>query len=130
MKYNGDVVIHNIGAWSEQAEVSYSLSESQSTLGCGEGRGYVQKLDTIISDLCTTLIKMDIEGAEPNALEGAINTIKSRKPRLAISVYHDFRHLWQIPLLITSMVPEYKIYLRHHTSLEYETVCYAIAGEA
>ena len=127
---NGEVITYNIGAWDEKAEVSYSLSESQSTLGCGEGRGYVEKLDTILSDWPATIIKMDIEGAEPNALQGAINTIKHGKPRLAISVYHDFRHLWQIPLLIKSMVPEYKIYLRHHTSLEYETVCYAIAGDA
>jgi len=48
------------------------------------------------------------------------------KLKLAICIYHDFRHLWEIPLYIKELVPEYKIYLRHHTDLAYETVCYAM----
>ena len=69
---------------------------------------------------------MDIEGAELNALRGSKEIIKSQKPKLAISVYHDFKHLWEVPLYIKKLVPDYKIYFRHHTNLEYETVCYAI----
>ena len=72
------------------------------------------------------LLKMDIEGAEPQALRGAQNIIRRWKPKLAISIYHDFRHLWEVPLFLTELVPEYDIYIRHHTDLAYETVCYAV----
>lgn len=68
---------------------------------------------------------MDIEGSELKALFGAEEIIKLQKPKLAICVYHKPEHLWEIPLYIKKILPEYKLFFRHHTSLEYETVCYA-----
>ncbi|GAB6079005.1 FkbM family methyltransferase [Hydrogenobaculum acidophilum] len=56
-------------------------------------------------------IKMDIEGAELDALKGATNTIKTFKPKLAICVYHKPEHFYEIPQFIKSLVPEYKIWL-------------------
>lgn len=119
--------IFNLGIWDSECDITYSVGESQSTVGAaGEGRGHVVPLDDVLKDEKITFIKMDIEGAEPQALRGARNIIRRQKPKLAVCVYHDFRHLWEIPLYIKSLVPEYQIYLRHHTNLEYETVCYAI----
>lgn len=69
---------------------------------------------------------MDIEGAELKALEGYQNILKAHKPKLAISIYHNFNDLWEIPLYIKKIVPEYKIYIRHHTNDFYETMCYAV----
>ena len=53
------------------------------------------------------------------------NTIIRNKPKLAICVYHKPCDLWEIPLLIKSIVPEYKIYLRHYSGSILESVCYA-----
>jgi len=117
---------YNLGAWDSECDVSFSIAETQSAIGSGEGRGHVVPLDDVLGDERPTLIKMDIEGAELRALRGARRTIVTHRPKLAVCVYHDFRHLWEIPLYITSLVPDYRIYLRHHTNLEYETVCYAI----
>jgi hypothetical protein len=61
-----------------------------------------------------TFIKMDIEGAEIDALNGAIRQIQKNKPKLAISLYHKLPDLLDIPKLVKSFVPEYKLYLRHH----------------
>ncbi|MDP2866864.1 MAG: FkbM family methyltransferase [Elusimicrobiota bacterium] len=116
----------NLGAWDSERDITYSIGLSQSTVGTGEGKGHVAPLDDVLKNEKVTLIKMDIEGAEPMALRGAGSIIRTQKPKLAICVYHDFRHLWEIPLYIRSLVPEYRIYLRHHTCLEYETVCYAL----
>jgi FkbM family methyltransferase len=121
------IKIFNLGIWDSECEITYSIGESQSTVGFGEGKGHVMPLDEVLREDKVTFVKMDIEGAEPQALRGARNIIKNQKPKLAICIYHDFRHLWEIPLYIKSLAPEYKIYLRHHTNLEYETVCYAIA---
>lgn len=120
------LAIFNLGVWDSECDISYSIGKSQSTVGSGEGKGHVVPLDEALRDQRVTMIKMDIEGAEPNALRGAKHLIQSQKPRLAICIYHDFRHLWEIPLYIKSLVPEYRIFLRHHTNLEYETVCYAL----
>ncbi len=57
-------------------------------------------------------IKMDIEGSEYKAILGAKETIKKFKPKLAICVYHHPKDLYEIPLLIKNINPEYKIYFR------------------
>ena len=121
---------YNLGIWDSDCAVAYSIGESQSTVGSGPGNGRVVPLDSILHDEAVTFIKMDIEGAEPNALRGARGIIQNQMPTLAVCIYHDFRHLWEIPLYIKSIVSDYKIYLRHHTNLEYETVCYAIRDKS
>lgn len=120
------IKIFNLGIWDSDCDITYSIGESQSTVGSGKGKGHVVPLDDVLWDEKVTFIKMDIEGAEPHALRGARNTIQKQRPKLAICIYHDFKHLWEIPLYIKKLVPEYKVYLRHHTTLEYETVCYAV----
>lgn len=72
-----------------------------------------------------TFIKMDIEGAETEALLGAKAVIQKSKPKLAISVYHKDLDLWQIPLLIKRLNKDYRIYLRHYSNEIIDTVCYA-----
>jgi len=61
-----------------------------------------------------TFIKMDIEGAELDALRGAERQIRRNKPKLAISLYHKLPDLLEIPQLVKTYVPEYKLYLRHN----------------
>lgn len=126
MPNHDKIKIFNIGIWDSECDITYSIGNSQSTIGTGEGKGHVVPLDYVLQKEKVTYIKMDIEGAEPHALRGARNLIQTQKPRLAICIYHDFKHLWEIPLYLKELAPEYKIYLRHHTNLEYETVCYAV----
>jgi FkbM family methyltransferase len=71
-----------------------------------------------------TFIKMDIEGAELQALHGMSRTIKEHKPQLAVSVYHRPRDFFEIPEYILSLVPDYEIYLRHYTESIYESVMF------
>lgn len=61
-----------------------------------------------------TLIKMDVETFEIKALEGARRIIIEQKPKLSISAYHYLSDLWEVPRKIRELVPEYKLYLRHH----------------
>lgn len=82
--------------------------------------------DEAYPDAVPTSIKMDIEAAEPLALRGMAKTIQTHKPRLAICVYHEPHHLWEIPLYIQSLVPEHTFSMRHHTRTRLETVFYAV----
>lgn len=76
-----------------------------------------------------TIIKMDIDGFEEQALIGSKNTIEKYKPILAICVYHKQNDLWKIPLLINKMNKEYTLYLRRHGGDCFDTVLYAIPKE-
>lgn len=116
----------NVGIWDREQDVTYSAGKAQSALGEGTFIGHVVPLDAVLRGDPVSFIKIDIEGAEPQALRGAEGIITASKPTLTVCVYHRFAHLWEIPLIIHELVPEYRLFLRHHTQLEYETVCYAV----
>lgn len=61
-----------------------------------------------------TLIKMDIEGAEEQALKGCQKHIQNEQPKLLLSVYHNHEDIWKIPKMIENMQKGYKFYLRYH----------------
>jgi FkbM family methyltransferase len=70
-------------------------------------------------------IKMDIEGAELNALKGCEQTLRRFKPKLAVTVYHSVDDFWEIPEYLKSLDLDYKFYLRHFTIHAEETVLFA-----
>jgi FkbM family methyltransferase len=72
-------------------------------------------------------IKMDIEGSEIPALEGALQTIRKFKPKLALSVYHKLDDFDTIPRLIDSLDLGYKFFLNHSTIHAEETVLFCVA---
>jgi FkbM family methyltransferase len=71
-------------------------------------------------------IKMDIEGAEIQALKGAEITLRQFHPKLAISLYHSLEDFKTIPQYLDSLGVKYKFYLDHHTIFENETVLFGI----
>lgn len=75
-----------------------------------------------------TFVKLDIEGKESEVIAAMSEFIKQYHPDLAISVYHKLEDLWEIPLQIHRINPDYKIYLRHQSNYFTETVCYATKG--
>jgi len=86
----------------------------------------VRRLDTVLGDRKVTYIKMDIEGSELAALRGAERIIREQRPKLAICVYHKPEDMWEIPGLILRYHPDYKLYLRHYSLYNTETVLYAV----
>lgn len=77
------------------------------------------EIETVtVDELCNgkeiTYIKMDVEGAEKDALLGAQKTLAEKKPKLNIALYHRFTDIFELPLMIKSVNPEYKFYLRRH----------------
>lgn len=83
-------------------------------------------IDEILDGGEATYIKMDIEGAEYEALLGAKKTIKNYKPKLAISIYHKRCDIWEIPILLLSYNSDYKFYLRTYSFSGNDTVLYAL----
>lgn len=69
-------------------------------------------IDTLVSELKlprVDFIKMDIEGAEQEALRGARQTLARFRPRLAISAYHRHEDPREIPALVRNARPDYRM---------------------
>lgn len=85
----------------------------------------IDTIDNLIKEKID-FIKLDIEGAEQDALHGARNTIERYQPILAICIYHKAEDWYKIPQIVLDINPEYDIYLRHYMEGIYETVMYFI----
>ena len=121
------------GVWDIETNISFVSSGDSVSHVAGEIE-QIQETETISiipidrCDECkdATFIKMDLEGAEQNALRGAVGTIKRNKPKLAICIYHSDKDMLEIIDFIHELVPEYKLCVRHHSTSQMETVVYAV----
>lgn len=117
-------------ALSNKKELLHFTSDLNCVSGlCDTDTGYgveALTLDSLPESKSITFIKMDIEGGEKNALLGAKNLIQTKKPKLAVSIYHKREDFYELPLLIAEMNPDYKFYLRHYTDTAGDTVLYAV----
>lgn len=121
------IVLNNVGVSETNQTIKYTGEVSGTHISDDVGiTGNVVSLDTAMKDELVTYLKMDIEGSEMSALRGAKELLKRNKPKCAICVYHKATDLWQIPLLLKEIVPEYRLYFRHHTETQNDTVCYAV----
>ncbi len=121
-----DISFIQKGLSSRNQTLKFDVSGSSSKISStGDVTIEVDRLDNL---LCgpVTFIKMDIEGAEADAIEGAVETIKEYHPKLALSVYHKANDFWKIPEHIFSIRDDYKIFLRHYTEGISETIMFFI----
>lgn len=128
-----NIILVEKGAWNKTETLFfYSDAEHGASKMCDQKTASysieVAAVDDVIDD-SVTFIKMDIEGAELMALEGAKEIIKRNKPKLAVCIYHKNEDIIDIPKYISSLVPEYKFYIRHHNWGGTETVLYAVADK-
>jgi FkbM family methyltransferase len=85
----------------------------------------INSLDNLIDDTID-FIKLDIEGSEQDAIEGARNIIEKQNPILAICIYHKAEDWYKVPQKVLAINKNYKLYLRHYMEGIYETVLYFI----
>lgn len=134
------IIAINTGVWSkkdtlllgEDGSVNSTFIESEKSIDKDNRKNYsfikvpVRSIDDTIECKGATFIKMDIEGSEFEALNGAKKTICTYKPKLAICIYHSDEDMLRIIKWIHELVPEYRLYVRQHSNSIYETVLYAI----
>jgi FkbM family methyltransferase len=121
-------VLWPCGVFSATTQLKFASGNGAGSAISHSGDTVVQciSIDEALFGFGPNLIKMDIEGAEPDALLGARKTIEKHRPGLAICVYHHPAHLWQIPNLIRSWDLGYKLYLRAHCHNGFDVVMYAV----
>ena len=122
-----DVRVIGKGLWSKADVLRFTASEGPSISAISETGNTsveVEAIDNVSPD--ATFIKLDVEGAELEALKGAAGTIRRNRPKLAVCMYHKPGDLFEIPLFIKSLAPEYRFYLRQHQPVSCELVLYAV----
>lgn len=126
------IICHHCGVWDKTQSLNYGRMSSADSYSIFNGNetetAKVVRLDEVFQTLAEiSFIKMDIEGAEMKALQGAEEILRTQRAKLAICVYHRIKDLWQIPNYIKRVCKDYKIYIRHHAKFWVsETVCYGI----
>jgi FkbM family methyltransferase len=124
-----DVEMVPYGLWSSKDELRFEPRDNGSSHLNKNGKSVIKVCaleDVIDPDEKVTFIKMDIEGAELEALKGCRHIIEKCRPKLAICIYHKPEDMYEIPLYIKSLVPEYRFYVRAYSNREIETVLYAV----
>lgn len=86
----------------------------------------IVSLDETVADIEPTLIKVDVEGYDPDVVEGARKIITETTPTLAVCVYHRQDHPWRIPLMIAAMNPNYRYTLRSYCLDGFDLVLYCV----
>jgi FkbM family methyltransferase len=108
-------LIHS-GIWKEEGRLSFAEKGGRMSFldAQAETDIPVTTIDRILDGHPVSYIKMDVEGAEMEALAGGAEAIKNYRPKLLIAGYHHDDDLWKIPLCLKRLCPEYRIYLRRH----------------
>lgn len=106
----------NVAAYSQKGlRLFASKAGRQSALSSAQGvETPVDSLDNILNGEPVTLINMDVEGGEKEAIEGCAKTIAAYKPKMLISAYHRSEDLFALPLQIHALRPDYQFYFRHY----------------
>lgn len=122
------IEIYNKGLWNRKTKLSFQQTGRQgSSIGGGEEVISTTSIDAIVGDKSVSFIKLDVEGAELEALQGAEQTISKNHPRLAICIYHKPEDIVTIPEYILSLHNDYKLYIRHYRIDKWEeTIVYAL----
>lgn len=127
--YGFKVTCFNIAVWNEEGSLRFDTSENDAGSKVNEEGEVVfcNSLDNLLKNCKVDFIKMDIEGSERKALEGAVGIIRNNKPIMAICIYHKREDFYDIPQLIESIIPnEYAFYIRQYRFGQSETVLYAL----
>lgn len=124
------IQIYNKGLWDHETDLFFMETGGAGSKISGESIDAVKistvAIDDIVGDDKVTFIKLDVEGAELKALQGAEKTICRYHPRLAVCVYHKPEDILEIPEFVLSLHSDYRLFIRHYRLDHNETILYAV----
>lgn len=119
--------LFNLGAWDKKEVQFFETKGGRNSRQESTGKAVsFDSVDNVVKDE-VTFIKMDIEGAELRALEGASRTVTAYRPKLYVCAYHRNEDMFMLPFKIRELHAGYKIYFRHHPYIPaWESNFYAV----
>jgi FkbM family methyltransferase len=130
-KIGNRIRLHHCAVGAQRGVVRFEDTGGVESRISDEGRILVDMvpIDVMFASKRVSIVKMDIEGGEYDALLGAKQVIQRDRPILAICVYHSQEDIWRLPLLIRSLCPEHRMYLKAYRGDGIQTVVYAVPPE-
>lgn len=119
-----NVSIFQNASWDKNETLYFNERGGRSSGVVERSKKQVEGISLDSINISPTTIKMDVEGAEAKTIIGAENTIKKYSPKLLVSAYHKSRDLFELPLLIKKINPNYNVYFRHHPYIPAWENCY------
>jgi hypothetical protein len=83
-------------------------------------------LDELMVNTPVDFIKLDVEGAEAQVINGARQLIHRCRPVLALSLYHNPQDIWILPELLFEVCEDYSFYVRQHYFNSFDSVLCAV----
>ncbi|KGI77248.1 FkbM family methyltransferase [Oleiagrimonas soli] len=122
-----DIDFHDVGLSDTKTTLHFdeNAGSAASVKTSGTAVIAVDTLDALVEEP-VTFIKMDLEGWECRALEGARRHIAEERPKLAIAIYHDAADARRIYDYILGFGHDYKVFLRHYTQGWSETIMFFV----
>jgi FkbM family methyltransferase len=129
--FGQDIAVFPCGLGSHTEQVRFRSQGLASSSISQEGDAIIQvvSLDDCAPRFRPNYVKLDIEGAEADALRGMATTIRESRPALAVCVYHKPSDLWELPTLVDELLPDSSLHLRAHAWNGFDLVLYAVPRE-
>ncbi len=126
---NGFIALNN-AIWSENRTLSFDGNKGRGATAQDNAKEEISAIsvDYIIDNYGKfTYLNIDVEGAEKEMLQGAINTLQQHNPKLCMAVYHRSEDIFSLINEVNIINPDYRIYLRHHPHISFwDTNLYCI----
>jgi FkbM family methyltransferase len=122
------VALFPCGLGARTEDLTFSDGEgagSRIAEGAGTSKIRVVALDQVLHGVRPTFIKLDVEGAEQDALNGMSGLVRDCRPRAAVSIYHKPADLWELPISVAELYGDAKLHIRQHGYNGFDTVLYA-----
>jgi FkbM family methyltransferase len=125
------ITLRNVAIGSESGEISFAhegtLSAKQTEIGSTSeitSSVKVLTIDEICESFRPSHIKMDIEGSELSAILGGLQTLKTVRPRIAVSLYHKPMDIPELCTILMENLEDYSWFIRCYGAHGYDTILY------
>lgn len=123
-----DVHAFNAAAWEEEGKVNFTANEGRMAHVSDKGEDLTDAMSVDSLGEQATIIKLDVEGAELEALNGAVRNLEGGA-QVMCALYHRNEDMFKLPLFIHEKNPDLKLYIRHELYIPgWETNLYAVKG--
>ena len=127
-----NIFLFNFGLSSKLQKFSYHGEYSHDIFDLKKSTSKTSAVQVIELDsigfIEPTFIKIDVEGAELLALQGAKQKIITHSPKLAVCCYHRANDYWEIINFMKNTNPTYKVGMRHYSDILDDTSLYFYQG--
>lgn len=121
-----NATVFNVGLSNIKKQVNFTSNKGECSRIDEKGNCIIDidTIDSVLEGKKIGCFKLDIEGNEKEAIEGARIHIEQDRPNMMISIYHKLEDIIEIPRLLLELNPNYRFAFGHYSIYGADTVLY------